>query len=128
MVRPFNATTEVLNRWRSESEPGDGKMPRAVKTDPSKNTRTSDRFIYSGTYLRNKLFSIGYTVPKEWVNSISNGNFENIRVYGSVDNLFTITNYPGYNVEQGGDNLGRGKEDGSWPNVRTFRLGVSVAF
>ena len=128
MVRPFNATTTVLGRWKSESDPGNGKVPRAVKTDPSKNTRMSDRFLYDGSYLRNKLVSIGYTVPKTMVNRISKSHLDNLRVYGSVDNLFTITKFPGYNVEVGGDNLGRGTDSGSWPNTRTVRFGVSASF
>ena len=128
MVRPFNATTAVLGRWKSESDPGNGKVPRAVKTDPSKNTRMSNRFLYDGTYLRNKQLSIGYTIPKAIVSRISKSNLDNFRVYGSVDNLFTITKFPGYNVEVGGDNLGRGTESGAWPNTRTVRFGVSLSF
>ncbi len=128
MIRPFNSTTSVLGRWKSESDPGNGKMPRAVKTDPSKNTRVSNRFLYDGTYLRNKLFSIGYTIPKTIVTRASNSYLDNVRIYGSVDNLFTISNFPGMNVEVGGDNTQRGTESNAWPNTRTVRFGVSVAF
>lgn len=95
---------------------GDGKMPRAVKTDPSKNTRTSDRFIYSGTYLRNKLFNIGYTVPKEWVNSISNGNFEKISVFTEVLTTFSpLPTIRATMLSKAATILAQGKEDGSWP-------------
>ena len=129
MVRPFNATTVVLGRWKSESDPGNGVVPRAVKTDPSKNTRMSDRFIYDGSYLRNKLLSVGYTFPKSVIGHISSRYIESVRVYGSVDNLFTITHYPGYNVELGGTNMGRGAENSYVaPNSKTVRFGVSVVF
>ena len=89
----------------------------------------SDRFIYDGSYLRNKLLSVGYTFPKSVIGHISSRYIESVRVYGSVDNLFTITHYPGYNVELGGTNMGRGAENSYVaPNYKTVRFGVSVVF
>jgi TonB-linked SusC/RagA family outer membrane protein len=132
MIRPFNSTTAVLDRWKSESDPGDGKTPRAVKTDPSKNLRMSDRFVYDGSYFRLKLLSLGYTLPKSVVNKISMGTVSNLRVYVSSDNLITFTKYPGYNPEIGGDqyqpNLIRGSDGGAWPSARTIRFGASLTF
>jgi len=128
MIRPFNGTTAVLDRWISESQPGNGSMPRAVKTDPSKNLRMSDRFIYSGSYLRMNLASFGYTVPKDFLQKTFKGAISNTRVYVSADNLFTFSNYPGYNPEIGGDNTTRGIDSGTNPVARTFRFGVNVTF
>ncbi len=128
MIRPFNGTTVAIDRWMSESQPGNGRVPRAVKTDPSKNLRMSDRFIYSGSYLRCNLISVGYTVPKQVLDNAFNGAVSNTRFYLSADNLFTISNYPGYNPEIGGSNTERGTDGGTNPVARTIRLGVSVSF
>lgn len=128
MIRPFNATTTVLDRWVSESQPGNGTVPRAVKTDPSKNLRMSDRFIYSGAYARMRLISFGYTMPEELIQNTFKGAIDNVRFYLSADNLITITNYPGYNPEIGGNNTDRGTDGGTNPAPRTFRIGVNVSF
>ncbi len=128
MIRPFNATSTVLDRWKSESDPGNGTVPRAVKTDPSKNLRMSDRFIYSGAYARMSQLSIGYTLPSELINNSFRGAIDNVRFYLSGDNLITISNYPGYNPEIGGNNTTRGIDNGTNPAARTFRVGVNVSF
>jgi TonB-dependent starch-binding outer membrane protein SusC len=133
MIRPFNATTEVLNRWKSESDPGNGLVPRAVKTDPSINLRISDRFIYKGDYARLKLISIGYSIPKSILNKISSGSTDKFRIYISSDNLLTFAKYPGYNPEIGGSmekggNLDRGVDYGFWPVDRTIRFGFALNF
>ncbi len=128
MIRPFNSTSNVLDRWISESEPGNGVIPRAVKTDPSKNLRMSDRFIYDGSYVRMNLASIGYTIPENLINSTFKGAVSSARIYFSADNLITISNYPGYNPEIGGDNTERGADGGTSPVPRTFRFGVNVTF
>jgi TonB-linked SusC/RagA family outer membrane protein len=128
MIRPFNATTSVEDRWRSESNPGNGVVPRAVKTDPAKNLRMSDRFIYSGSYARMSQLSVGYTIPSELINNTFKGAISNVRFYVSADNLITITNYPGYNPEIGGNNTNRGTDGGTNPVPRTFRIGANVSF
>jgi TonB-linked SusC/RagA family outer membrane protein len=130
MIRPFNSSTEVLNRWKSEADPGNGLVPRAVKNDPSGNLRMSDRFIYSGSYLRLSLVSLGYTVPRTALDNIFAGYVKNLRVYVSSDNPLTVTKYRGYNPEVGGDvgQRGRGRDTGYLPVARTFRAGLQLTF
>jgi len=55
-------------------------------------------------------------------------SIENLRVYGSVENLFTITDYPGYDPEimNYGNNIGF--DTGRYPNNRNFILGVNLTF
>lgn len=127
MVQPFNTTTNVLNRWRSESEPGNGIVPRAVKGDPGKNTRMSDRYVYKGSYLRLDLISLGYTLPKSWM-AKTNDFINSVRFYVSSDRLFTITGYPGVNPVVSGSNTVRGVDVASNLANRTLRFGVSVKF
>ena len=54
-----------------------------------------------------------------------------VRVYGSVQNLYTFTNYSGYDPEIGSFNqnpLLSGIDNGRYPTPRTFSLGVNVEF
>ncbi len=128
MIRPFNSSTATLNRWKSEAQPGDGVTPRAVKTDPSGNLRMSDRFVYSGSFLRLSLVSLGYSVPREILDKAFKGSVQKFRVYISSDNPFTASNYPGLNPEVGGWSRGRGVDNGTLSVSRTFRAGLQLSF
>lgn len=134
MINTFNATTKVLNRWHSESNPGNGRVPRAVEGDPANNTRMSDRYMYNGAYLRLDLISLGYTLPESWMNR-TGGFIKSVRLYVSSDRLFTITGYPGVSpVISGIDpdasyaNTVRGVDNGNNFANRTLRFGLSVKF
>ncbi len=128
MYLGINQTASVLNRWRSEADPGNGIVPRAVKGDPAKNLRMSDRFLYDGSYCRMKQLSVGYSIPQNLIQNAFKNAVSRIRFYISGDNLITFSNYPGYNPEIGGDNTSRGLDDGSYLTARTYRLGISINF
>ncbi|MDR0419712.1 MAG: TonB-dependent receptor, partial [Prevotellaceae bacterium] len=58
-----NKDIYVLDRWKSEQEPGNGKVPRAVIGDPAQNNRPSTLMIEKADYFKIRQFSIGYTLP-----------------------------------------------------------------
>ncbi len=130
MVRLFGATTEVLNAWTPQNTATN--IPRAVSQDPNGNaTRPSDRWVEKGSYMRVKNLSIGYSIPKNVLNTFSNGTISKIRLYVSAQNLLTITNYSGYDPEIGSrDNnqLVYGIDAGQYPQPRTFMAGVQLGF
>ena len=99
MVRLFGASTEVLNAWTPQNTGSD--IPRAISGDPNGNTRTSDRFVEDGSYLRLKSVSIGYSLPTNVMNAMHMGKFTSIRIYVSGQNLLTFTKYTGYDPEVG---------------------------
>ncbi|MBN2814073.1 MAG: TonB-dependent receptor [Bacteroidales bacterium] len=132
MIRPFNASTEVLNRWQ---QPGDiTSIPRAVANDPNKNLRPSDRYIEDGSYQRLKNISIGYKISKNTLDRLSFHAITELRFYFSAQNIFTNTVYKGFDPEIGaqapGDsqlyNLRRGIDVGQYPQPRSFLLGIQL--
>jgi len=134
MLRLFNASTDVLNAWTPTNTNTD--VPRAVSGDPNHNTRTSDRFIESGSYLRLKNLSIGYTLPQGVIKGLTGNAVNSLRVYISTQNLFTITKYTGYDPEIGirpanGSTQGQltqGIDYGQYPQARTVMAGIQVGF
>lgn len=110
-------------------------MPRAVYGDPNQNMRQSDRYVEDGSYLRLKTIVLGYTLPQNWTKRFY---VDNLRVYVGAKNLWTITNYTGYDPEVGdatttGTNLTRGIEGlDSWspifPNNREVYIGMQLSF
>jgi TonB-linked SusC/RagA family outer membrane protein len=114
-----NQTVNVSDRWSSTN--ASNKTPRAVFNDPNKNTRVSDRFIEDGSYLRIKNVSLGYTLPK----SISSrAKLQSARFYLSAQNLYTFTNYTGFDPEV----VVSGIDNNLYPVTRTISAGINLLF
>jgi TonB-dependent starch-binding outer membrane protein SusC len=133
MLRLFGAGTAVNNAWTETNRNTD--VPRAVSGDPNQNTRTSDRFLEDGSFLRMKNISIGYTLPTTVAQDMTRGTLKKLRVYVSAQNLFTITDYTGYDPEIGnryqnttGNTLINGIDFGQFPSPRTVMAGVQLGF
>ena len=124
-----NQYVTVNNRWRSPQSPGNGVDYRASRAGTQSNsTRLSSFYLQDGSYLRMTNLTIGYTVPKALVNKI---HVAALRVFGSVDNVFTLSDYKGYNPEADyadGANLTPGVDYGLYPLVRSFNLGLKITF
>lgn len=125
LLDPKNQSTAVLNRWR---QPGDiTTIPRATFGN-SDNSRVSTRFIEDASYLRFKAVTLSYDIPEKFLNVL---NVSNFRVYATGENLFTITNYSGFDPEVnafGGSNTIQGIDFGTYPQTRNLIFGFNVAF
>lgn len=129
MLRLFGAEKAVLNAWTPQNTNTD--IPRAVDGDPNNNSRTSDRFLENGSYLRVKSLNIGYKIPKSWLGKIAGGAISSARIYLSSQNLFTITGYKGYDPEIGSRFnavLTSGIDYGQFPQARTILAGLQISF
>ena len=131
----------VRERYVDESRPGNGYVPRAFRHG-NKNTgmKVCDRYFDHADYLRLSTASFGYNLPKTLCQKI---NVQGIRVYLNGDNLFTLTNYRGFNPEvdqynsQGNrtkterktnGNMMPGFDWGSYPIARVYTLGFRFTF
>ncbi len=129
MLRLFNATTAVLDAWTPQNT--DTNVPRAISGDPNQNSRTSDRFLEDGSYLRLKNLSIGYSIPDARVSSLTKDVLKRVRIYISSQNLLTFTKYTGYDPEvgsRGGGLLTNGVDYGLFPQARTLMVGLNLGF
>lgn len=113
-----NQTTKVLERWTGEGT--SDEMPRAVYSDPNKNTRNSDRFLEEGKYLRLKNLTLGYTLPDPLLERFG---VSSLRFYFSGQNLFTLTNYSGFDPEVIG-----GVDNSNYPITKNLSLGIDLRF
>lgn len=103
-------------------------IPRADGNDPNANRRVSDRFIEDGSFIRLRNLSLGYNLPALTIKKL---NMTSLRVYVSAQNLFTITDYSGYDPEIGSFNqnpLINGVENGRYPAARSFTFGLNLGF
>lgn len=104
-------------------------MPR-LYTDSYKNlnNRMSDNYVEDGSYIRLQNVSLAYTFPKNWIKKI---HLENLKIYCNIQNLFTWSEYKGYDPEVGslyGNTLLNGVDYGRYPTPRIYTVGLNVAF
>ena len=130
MIRFFNAGTQVLNAWTPTNT--NTNIPRAIAADPNQNARPSTRFLEDGSYLRLKNVMLGYRLPAEKLNSLTNGRVKNLRLYVSAQNLLTFTDYSGYDPEVGNrtpnSSLTSGIDYAVYPQPKSFLVGLQVGF
>ncbi|MFA8436876.1 MAG: SusC/RagA family TonB-linked outer membrane protein [Marinifilaceae bacterium] len=85
----------------------------------------TDRIVEDGSYLRMSNVTLGYDVPVESL------GFDKVNVYVTGRNLFTITDYSGYDPQVTSfmyDGTIMGVDWTGTPNARTFLMGVNVTF
>ena len=85
----------------------------------------SDRWIEKGTYIRLQSLSLSYTFRDCFNNWI-----KDLTLYGTANNLFTISNYKGLDpeVNLGGIDPGIDYRWSRYPHTRTFMVGVKINF
>lgn len=121
----FNMDKALLNCWRSEDNPGDGRISRAA--GPGGTTWLSrDRsslMVYDGSYAACKNITFGYKLPEISL-------VKNARAYASIQNLFMVTKYPGPNPESSKNGMNArygGIDDNSYPVPRVFSIGINMS-
>jgi len=123
-----NQLAAVTRRWQN---PGDiTDIPRAT-TDAeaaANNKLVSSRFIEDGSYLRIKNLTLGYTFDKKMMQRL---RIQSLRIYATTQNLYTWTNYSGFDPEVnyvGNDNTVMGTDFFTYPQARSYCLGVNLKF
>ena len=125
-----NQYAVVDDRYRSESDPGNGHEYRASRGGTQSNsTRLSDYYLQNGSFFRCTNISLG--IDLSHLSFTKKLGVSGLRWYASVDNAFTITKYLGYNPEvdfNNGSNLTPGIDYGKYPLARSFNTGVKIQF
>ncbi|WP_254592846.1 TonB-dependent receptor [Bacteroides sp. Marseille-P8574] len=120
-----NKMKEVFydNRWTASNP--NGSVPRAGATNMDKY-QISDALVYDGSFFKIKQIQLGYTFPKNWMKKLCVGN---LRIYGSLDDFFTFTKYPGFDPEAAANSTsGMGIDKGSYPCSKKVVLGFNIEF
>ncbi|POY38539.1 TonB-dependent receptor [Solitalea longa] len=88
----------------------------------------SDLMVFKGDFMRIRQLQLGYTFPSKMMNTVK---VKSLRLYCSLDNYFTFTNYKGFDPE-GGSNANAansvGIDRGVYPTPRMITGGLAVTF
>jgi TonB-linked SusC/RagA family outer membrane protein len=118
-----NKHVDFNNAWRPDNQ--DTAVPRVGAYLP---TDMYDIFLENGAFLRMREVTLGYTLPSSVLERVG---ISRLRVYASGTNLFTLTNYTGYDPEVnyvGGSVTVLNMDNGSYPRARTLLLGLNLTF
>jgi hypothetical protein len=125
MMDSRNQTTAVLNRWQAEGDITN--VPRVETNGLTKNSEISSHYVEDGSYLRLKALTIGYDFDQNLLGKIG---ISALKLYATGENLFTITNYSGFDPEVnsfGNNNLVNGVDYGTYPQTRNIIFGIRAS-
>ena len=112
-------TWSVANGYQQANT--DAWLPRATFSD--KNEQCQTRYLMNAAYLRMKNLQIGYTIPRSIT---SKWYIQNLRVFFSAENLFTITDMPDqFDPELIGTSA---YTSNGYPLSKTFSFGINLTF
>ncbi|MHA6249130.1 SusC/RagA family TonB-linked outer membrane protein [Pontibacter sp. CAU 1760] len=120
-----NNGVEVLNRWQSPENPGDGMTPKLyagrsnfINTEGESSTR----FVEKGDFIKLQNVALGYTLPKSLTERVK---VDRLRVYAQLQNALTISDYSGLDPEV---YSGLGFDYNTNPQQGVFTLGMNLGF
>ncbi len=137
-----NKLADIKRAWTTDNRNTD--IPRTTTLDAANNGAPSSFFVENGSYLRLRTLEIGYTFKTEgtaWI--------QDLRIFFTGQNLWTLTGYSGYSPDissvnggrSGAENtpffgvpanvnplLGRGLDVRAYPNTTSYVFGVQANF
>ena len=119
-----NKLAGVRNSW----QPGrtTNETTQVPQIGSGQNGPLDTRFIEDGSYLRIRNVLLGYNFPVQNIDWLGQ-----LRFYVSAQNLFTFTDYSGYDPEVnvgGQSNVVRGVDFVGLPTIRSYTIGLNVRF
>ncbi|PIY10647.1 MAG: hypothetical protein COZ18_05660 [Flexibacter sp. CG_4_10_14_3_um_filter_32_15] len=112
------STATIEDRWQ---QPGDiATRPQALLGGNRNANQPSTRFLEDGSYIRLRNVTLGYTLP---TSILSKAKLSGVRVYVQGTNLWTATNYTGFDPEA--DEAGT--EFFRYPNGKALTFGIDIS-
>lgn len=117
-----NRLNLYLNRWTGEGT--SNTVPRTT-IGGTANKLFSDFYVEDSSFLRIQDIQLGYSLSDEVLEKIG---FSKLRLYVSVKNAFTFTEYNGYDpAATNGDAIGGGIDYGFYPISKQYLLGLNIS-
>lgn len=115
------------DRWRSEEQPGNGRVPRAVTTENL--TTPSDWWLEDASFWRIRSINFGYNIPEAFIIKIP--GISGLRIYSGIDNVYMYDHYNhmAQTAAYANSNLLPGLDyDSGYPLATTYKVGINIKF
>lgn len=141
----YGTSVNLKNRWTPDNQNTDvpgflstrerdamnlGSNTTADATGGTDNRWS--RYVEDGSYLRLNNITLTYHIPSDLLKKVS---ITGLSVYATASNLFTITNYTGYDPEVSSFNRGPRVRSGglgidlsNYPTAKTVLFGINLTF
>lgn len=106
------------DHWSENNRNSYAQWPRLSPEIVNNNIQPSTWWLRDGSYLRLKSLEIGYTLPYKWTSKIK---MQDLRIYLSGMNLFTLSHFKIWDTEMGNNGL-------AYPIQRVFNIGINLNF
>ena len=126
MVKPYKSDWgnmpmvidgKYWSAYNTEEQNLNARYPRLTSANAENNYVMSDFWLFNGAYFRMKNITLGYTLPQSVTKPV---HLQNVRVYCSASDLFSINNYPkGWDPETSST---------GYPITTSIVYGVSIKF
>jgi len=122
IATPFSGFANMGSWWQGRWTPEkpSNTLPR-LTLDGVRNNIHSSFYMENASYLRMKNIELGYSLSPK---ILSRAGIKSLRVYGNMQNAFTITKFKGFDPEQTVDQT----RAEAFPQVRVMTMGVNVNF
>jgi hypothetical protein len=127
---PFNELRDpaIDQRGKPEAE----RKPTTYYSTFYNNFAANDYFVENGTYVRLRELSVNLAVPKSWMSKFGMGALSNTRIGIVGRNLWTSTNYTGYDPDVsgpgGGNPFGYRVDYFTYPSYRTYTVMLELGY
>ncbi|MDO4461092.1 MAG: TonB-dependent receptor [Bacteroidia bacterium] len=114
------------NAWTKDNK--GASMPACSEVANDRYFWSSSASLFNGAYFKIKQLQLGYTVPKSITRTFK---VNNLRVFLSLDDFFTISKYPGMDPETAtttNNAASSGFDIGTYPTMKKMTFGASISF
>lgn len=122
-------TNSLTHFWRNswKAPGGDAKYPESGKVANDWIFWSSSASVFNGSYFKFKQIQLGYTLPRDLTRKVM---INDLRLYVSLDDFFTISSYPGCDPETAttGNSGTMGYDLGTYPTMKKVIMGVNLTF
>ncbi|MFC0186479.1 SusC/RagA family TonB-linked outer membrane protein [Pseudarcicella hirudinis] len=126
-----NSLATVLNAWTPDNQNTYVSQVRNYKF--AQDSHFDTWWVEDGSFIRGQNFMLGYSFPSPIIEKL---HIRKLRVYASVQNLFVITKYTGYDPEVDTFNTGYGSNSSfsqnldffAYPRPRVWNMGLQLTF
>lgn len=122
-----NAYQFVTNYWKSDSDPGNGKIfkPRVIQN--TVQSLSSSYWVEDGSFVRIKNIRLGYNFPSDLCRKVK---MSGAKLYVNLENVYVFSDYSNYDPEGSTYQSGVlvGFDYGAYPNPMVATAGISINF